>query len=62
MTELTLCLRLVREEVLMALGADNAEDERRHRALADRLTAEAVRDIDRAPDAPHDWSLLEVQA
>lgn len=58
MTELTLCLRRARDEFLMALGAENAEDERFHRACANRLTAEAVRDIDREPDAPHDWSLL----
>lgn len=62
MTELTLCLRRAREEVLMALGAENAEDERFHRALADDLTAEAVRDINREPDAPHDWSLLALPA
>jgi hypothetical protein len=62
MTELTLCLRLVREEVLMALGAENAEEERLHRALADSLTAEAVQDIASAPDAPHDWSLLAIPA
>jgi hypothetical protein len=58
MTEPTLYLKRAREEVLLALGAENAEDERRHRALADRLTAEAVRDIDRQPNRTHDWSQL----
>lgn len=58
MTELPLCLKRAREEVLLALGAESPEDERLHRAKADLLTAEAVRDIDRAPDALHDWSLL----
>lgn len=59
MTELTLCLNRAREEVLLALGAESPEDERLHRRKADQLTAQAVRDIDRAPDAPHDWSLLD---
>lgn len=58
MTELTLCLKRAREEVLLALGAETDEDERFHRELAESLTAEAVRDIDREPDRPHDWSLL----
>ena len=58
MTDLPLCLKRAREEVLLALGAESAEDERLHRALADRLTAEAVRDIDREPGRTHDWSLL----
>lgn len=58
MTELTLCLNRAREEVLLALGAESPEDERLHRRKAVLLTAEAVRDIDREPDAPHDWSLL----
>ncbi|MBW8754183.1 MAG: hypothetical protein JF595_08505 [Sphingomonadales bacterium] len=58
MTDLPQCLKLVREEVLLALGAESAEDERIHRALADQLTAEAVRDIDREPGRTHDWSLL----
>ena len=39
MTDLPLCLKRAREEVLLALGAESAEDERLHRALADRLTA-----------------------
>ena len=58
MTDLPRCLKLVREEVLLALGAESAEDERHHRALADQLSAEAVRDIDRQPGQTHDWSLL----
>lgn len=62
MTDLPLCLKRAREEVLLALGADSAEDERIHRALADRLTAEAVRDIEREPDRTHDWSLLVATA
>ena len=45
MTDLPLCLMRARKEVLLALGSESAEDERLHRALADRLTAEAVRDI-----------------
>ena len=58
MTDLPLCLRRAREEVLLALGAESAEDERFHRKRADRFTAEAVRNIDRAPDRTYDWSLL----
>jgi hypothetical protein len=58
MTELTLCLKRARQEVMLALGADSDEEERMHRALAESLTAEAVRDIEREPDQPHDWSEL----
>lgn len=58
MTDLPRCLKRVGEEVLLALGAQNAEDERLHRALADRFTAEALRDIDREPGRVHDWSRL----
>lgn len=58
MTDLPLCLKRAREEVLLALGAESAEDERLHRELADRLTAEAVRDIDREPGRIYDWSVL----
>jgi hypothetical protein len=60
MTDLPICLKRAREEVLLALGAESAEDERRHRARADRLTAEAVRSIQHAPERSHDWSLLVV--
>jgi hypothetical protein len=58
MTDLPQCLKLAGKEVLLALGAESVEDERAHRALADRLTAEAVRDIEREPGREHDWSLL----
>lgn len=58
MTDLPMCLKRAREEVLLALGAQSAEDERLHRELADRLTAEAVRDIDREPNRAYDWSRL----
>ena len=58
MTALPLCLNRAREEVLLALGADTPEDERFHRALADRLTATVLRDIERQPNRRHDWSLL----
>jgi hypothetical protein len=62
MTDLPQCLKLAGEEVLLALGAESAEDERVHRALADRLTAKAVRDIEREPGREHDWSLLAIAA
>lgn len=62
MTDLPLCLKRAREEVLLALGAESPEEERLHRALADRLTAEAVRDIDRRPGRPQDWSRLATPA
>jgi hypothetical protein len=58
MTDLPLCLKRAGQEVLLALGAETDDDERYHRALADRLTAQALRDLERAPDKPHDWSLL----
>ena len=62
MTDLLLCLMRARKEVLLALGSESAEDERLHRALANRLTAEAVRDIDREPGRTHDWSRLATTA
>jgi hypothetical protein len=58
MTEIPLFLRRAGEEMLLALGAESAEDEALHRALADELTATALRDIERAPNRRHDWSLL----
>jgi hypothetical protein len=58
MTDLPLCLKRAGKEVLLALGAETADDERYHRALADQLTAEVVRDLDRAPNRAHDWSRL----
>ena len=58
MTELTLCLKRARQEVMLALGADSDEKERFHRAQAESLTAEAVRDIEREPNQAHDWSEL----
>jgi hypothetical protein len=62
MTDLPDCLNRAREEILLALGSESAEDERFHRRLADALTAEVVRDIDREPDRVHDWSLLVTSA
>jgi hypothetical protein len=58
MTDLPLRLKRAGKEVLLALGAETDDDERYHRALADQLTAEVVRDLDSAPDRPHNWSLL----
>lgn len=58
MTEPMLYLKRAREEVMLALGAESAEDERLHRELADHFAAEAIRDIDREPERKHDWSLL----
>ena len=58
MTDPPLCLRRARAEVLLALGAENSDEERRHRELAGRLTAEAVRDMSREPNRIRDWSRL----
>lgn len=52
------CLMRAREEMLMALGADNAEAEGEHRRLAHHYVTEAVHVIDLEPDRKHDWSLL----
>jgi hypothetical protein len=62
MTDLPLCLKRAGKEVLLALGAETADDERYHRARADELTAEVVRDLDRAPNQRHDWSRLSPAA
>jgi hypothetical protein len=58
MSDLPLCLKRAGKEVLLALGAQNDVEERYHRALANRLTAEVVRNLERAPDQIHDWSQL----
>ena len=58
MTDLSLSLKCGRTEILRALGADNAAEERAHRELADELMREAVREL--ATDTPRlqDWSIL----
>ena len=58
MTDPPLCLKRARAEVLLALGAENSDEERFHRELASRLTAEAVRDMNSKPGRVCDWSLL----
>jgi hypothetical protein len=58
MTEIPLSLKRAGEEVLLALGAPTAEDERLHRELADQLTAEALRDIEQSSHLVCNWSLL----
>jgi hypothetical protein len=62
MTDIPLCLRRAGEEMLLALGAENDEEERIHRALAESLTVEALHDIERTPDRIYDWSLLVASA
>lgn len=57
-TNVPLCLMRAREEVLMALGAESAEGEGRHRKLADRYLSEAVQVIDHDPEREYDWSGL----
>lgn len=52
------CLKRAREEVLMALRADSAEDEGAHRRLADSYVTQAVRTIEDEPDREYDWSSL----
>lgn len=58
MSDPPLCLKRARAEVLLALGAENSDEERFHRELAGRLTAEAVRNINREPGRVRDWSVL----
>ncbi len=58
MTEIPLSLNQVGKEVLLALRAESDEDERIHRALADQLMSEAMRDMESAPGRAYDWSLL----
>lgn len=52
------CLMRAREEMLMALGADDAESEGEHRRMADHYVTEAVHGIDLEPDRKYDWSIL----
>lgn len=57
--DVPLCLLRVREEVLMALGAESAEDEGAHRQLATRYLTQAVQVIEFEPDREYDWSSLD---
>lgn len=61
-TDVPQCLRRARDEMLMALGADSAEDEGAHRRLADRYVTEAVQVIELEPDREYDWSGLRADA
>ncbi|MCB2059907.1 MAG: hypothetical protein R3E09_18410 [Novosphingobium sp.] len=57
-TDVPLCFRRAREEVLLALGAASAEDADEHRKLADGYITEAVHDLQCEPEREHDWSIL----
>lgn len=61
-TDVPLCLKRAREEVLMALGAQNAETEGTHRLRAARFLRKAVRVIEDDPDREYDWSGLRANA
>jgi hypothetical protein len=58
MTDIPLNLRRAGEEMLLALAAQSDEEEQLHRALAEQLTATALRDIERSPDRPQNWARL----
>ena len=55
-TNVSLCLRHAREEVLMALGAPTAREEGRHRRQADKYMTKAMRGIQQEPNQAYDWS------
>lgn len=57
-TDVPLCLKHAREEVLIALGAPTAREEGRHRRLANKYVTKAVRGIQRDPSEVYDWSEL----
>ncbi|MDD3799680.1 MAG: hypothetical protein PHE36_10960 [Novosphingobium sp.] len=57
-TDVPLCLKHAREEVLMALGAPTAEEEGQHRKRATRYLTKAVRVIQHDPGRIYDWSGL----
>ncbi|MCB2073873.1 MAG: hypothetical protein H6917_03890 [Novosphingobium sp.] len=57
-TDVPLCFRRARQEMLMALGASSAEDADEHRKLADEYITEAVHDLQCEPEREHDWSRL----
>jgi hypothetical protein len=61
-TNVPLCLKRAREEIMMALGADCAEDEGAHRRRADRYVTEAVQVIEHEPEREYDWSRLRAEA
>lgn len=51
-------LRMVREEVLTALGSARRSEADRHRRTAERIFRRAVRNMQREPDLHYEWSLL----
>jgi hypothetical protein len=57
-TNVPLCLNHARDEVLMSLGALNAEESARHRKLANDYIREAVQGMRREPGREYNWSLL----
>lgn len=58
-TDVPACLKRAREEMLMALGAESAEEEGAHRKLADHYFSKAVRVIEDEPEREYDWSGIQ---
>jgi hypothetical protein len=57
-TDVPLCLKRARHEVLMALSAESAEDEGAHCRLAAQYVRKAVQVIEHEPEREYDWSDL----
>lgn len=57
-TDAAVFLRHAREEVLLALDAQSASEERLHRRIADAYITRAVRQFQHEPEREHDWGEL----
>lgn len=57
-TDVPLCLNRAREEMLMALGSDTAQDENAHRRMVEVYIVEAVHALQDEPERTYDWSEL----
>ena len=57
-TDAATFLRHAREEMLLALDAPNAREERLHKSIADDYITRAVRQIQHEPEREHDWGEL----
>lgn len=57
-TNVPLCMKNAREEVLMALSSASREAADLHRQRADSFLKKAVRAMRREPEHYNDWSLL----
>jgi len=55
----TVCFRLARDEILLALNSLNAVEEREHNSLAGELLNDALDALQKYPERKRDWSRMK---